>query len=362
MLEYLKKYEDLEVVVLTADKNIRKDDGLYPDLYDGVADVVKVEYIKDRFLSLIYQKPDLFSAWMSKAFKTITKKYPKNSFDAILTFSCPLSTNILGAKLKRFYGCQWIAHQSDPWVDNPYIHYNFLTKILNQKLESECFSYADKLVFVSKEATDFYKQKYPQMQEKIFCIEHSFDGKLYTNRDNEIKNDKIVFRYIGSFYAIRTPEPFFAAMKLVNEKLLQKMKFEIVGGGRIVKILIDKYCLHDFVTIVPRVSYLKSLELMHSSDILVVIDAPSQTDSIFFPSKLVDYIGSRKPIFGISPKGTSMRIIKDMGYECFEPDEMLNISNSIAKIILGEYPKKAQEAMLSQYQIESNIKILKGLI
>jgi hypothetical protein len=59
------------------------------------------------------------------------------------------------------------------------------------------------------------------------------------------------------------------------------------------------------------VGYLDGLRLSASADALLVIDAPSSTPSIFLPSKLVESIGANRPVWGITPPGTSAEVISD---------------------------------------------------
>ena len=66
---------------------------------------------------------------------------------------------------------------------------------------------------------------------------------------------------------------------------------------------------------------------------LVLIDAPSDHKSIFFPSKLVDYIGSQTPIMVISPDGASKRVAKENGLTYFD----LNETDKIADYLCSDW-------------------------
>ena len=360
-LYYLKQFDDLEIVVVTANEDSNIDKELYPDIFDNL-EVLKINnsfnmyinYIKNRFLPFIYQRPDTFTSWMDKVYREITKKY--TDFDVILTFSYPLSTNLLGMKLKEFFNSKWIAHNSDPWADNPHLHIPNYLKNYHQTLEKKVFQKADKLLFTSFETSEFYKNKYPNID--IDFINHSFDKNLYPNTSKlKTQNSKVIFRYIGSFYGSRTPKPLFEALKLMKKSELEKFEIELIGGGKKAEFLLKEYNLLN-VKVLDSVSYLKSLELMKSSDCLLVIDAPSDDISIFFPSKLADYIGSKTAIFGISPKGTTNRILKELDYPCFELDEIENIKDGILNMLNFQNEIKNIE----QYDIEQNIKKLKGFI
>jgi len=365
-LNALKDYEDLDITVLTAEDNSNLDKELYPNIYDGV-EVIKIKnnfnmyvnYIKNRFLSFFYQRPDTFTSWMKKAFSTITTKYKKNDFDIILTFSYPLSTNLLGKELKEYFDCKWIAYNSDPWIDNPHAHFKSYMKNINEDLEKESFTLADKLLFTSIETSEFYINKYPFLKKKIDYINHSFDKTLFNN--NIVKNKNITIRYIGSFYGTRTPKPLFKAIKKLDKNDLDKFTIELVGGGKKASLLLSEYKFSN-VKIIKPVSYIESLKLMNSSDYLLVIDAPSENISIFFPSKLADYIGCKKPIFGISPKGSTNRILEELDYKCYNVNNIDNIKNELENIINNKYKQSTKSELINKYDISENIVKLKGII
>ena len=45
---------------------------------------------------------------------------------------------------------------------------------------------------------------------------------------------------------------------------------------------------------------MSSLELMKTSDMLLLIDAPAEKN-LFLPSKFIDYLGAERPIWAITP-------------------------------------------------------------
>ncbi|ERJ23168.1 tpr [Campylobacter concisus UNSW1] len=342
-MRYFSLSEQYEITVVTANlKNASVDNSLYPDIFDKVKeviyieDVVKNKYIKyfiGMVLPSIYKTPDEYKKWHKKAYQSLSHKFKSGDFDLILTFSFPMSTNILGRQLKKYFKCKWVAHQSDPWTDNIFNGYN---KDINQKnvaLEKECFDAADKIIFTSIETQGFYTSKYPLLSSKFSILEHSNDPSLYPRKDN-VSGDKKVVRYIGGFYGARTPEPLYKALyKLKEDRKNIDFIFEIYGFGRSITNLLKKYDIAEYVSFKGSVSYLKSLELMVSADLLVLIDAPSEHKSIFFPSKLVDYIGSQTPIMVISPDGASKRVAEENGLAYFE----LNETDKIADYLCSDW-------------------------
>ena len=71
---------------------------------------------------------------------------------------------------------------------------------------------------------------------------------------------------------------------------------------------------------------------MKESDLLLIIDAPAKI-SPFLPSKLIDYIGANKPIFGITPQGTSQKLITEMGFLTAPPNNPKEISEKLFQMI-----------------------------
>ena len=357
-LQYLKNFNDFSITVITAKEDSRVDNNLYPKIFDGIKVHhidnnfnVYINIIKNKFFKSIYKKPDTFLNWMNKTYGQIVSEYNPGDFDIILTFSQPFSTNILGKKLKQYFQCKWIAHNSDPWVDNPYNNYNSYLKRINSRLEDECFNYTDQLLFTSMETALLYKNKYKDFENKIDYINHSFDINLYSKKIKVNNNIKII-RYIGTFYGKRSAKPILDVLNSLDKSYQDKFILEFIGSGKKTKILVNQYGFKN-VKVTNAVEYQKSLELMEEADLLLVIDAQSDQESVFFPSKLADYIGSGVEILGLSPIGTTKRIIEDMGYKCFNPDELSNIVKFIEDFIMRQNIVQSQKS--EEYNIVHNI-------
>ena len=71
---------------------------------------------------------------------------------------------------------------------------------------------------------------------------------------------------------------------------------------------------------------------MIEADALLVLDAPAEA-SVFLPSKLIDYIGARRPIFGITPPGVSASLIRELGGEVADPGDAHAIADGLSRVI-----------------------------
>lgn len=298
-----------------------------------------VSRLAHRFdLHLIDKQPDRFMNWKPAVLKAI-KGFVHNGDhpDVLVTFGSPMSDHVIGLELKQRFGWPWLAHFSDPWVDNTFKNFNWLSRSINLSLERKVVEAADRLIFTSSETVDLFMAKYPaSLRSKARVLPHAFESDSYQSRPVE-SNSKIVIRYIGDMYGRRTPEPLLSALKTIlvsQPRLLDDVFFEFVGSMH--DLDLNQMGLADLpkglVGFEPTVGYSESLDLMTSAHGLLVIDAPA-AESVFLPSKLIDYIGAGRPVLGITPPGTATRLIKDLGGWVCDPAEAKQTQEALIAFI-----------------------------
>jgi glycosyltransferase involved in cell wall biosynthesis len=265
-----------------------------------------------------------------------TQQYRVN---VLVTFAFPLVDNIIGLELKRRFKLPWLAHFSDPWVDSPFRTDDRLTRALNTRLEQNVIEAADRLVFTSGETADLVMRKYdPALRSKVRVVPHAFESHLFPKVAN-YNGEPLIIRYLGDLYQSRTPKPLFQALEILSAKepeLLQRFRFEIVGDVHDLDVeQMGQSQLRDGqVVFRPRVNYRESLSLMSSASGLMVIDAPvpKNSESVFLPSKLIEYIGADRPIIGLTPPGTASYLISRLGGWVADPGSPEQVAE-----ILGQF-------------------------
>jgi hypothetical protein len=284
------------------------------------------------------KQPDRFVNWKPAVLKTVERFVDGGDQpDALITFGSPMSDHVIGLELKKKFGWPWLAHFSDPWVDNIFKSFNWWTRSINLSLEKQVVESADRLIFTSSETVDLFMAKYPpSLRSKSRVLPHAFESNSYQPHPLET-DSRIVIRYIGDMYGRRTPEPLFAALKniLASEPLLlDGVFFEFVGSMHDLKV--NEMGLMDLpkglVEFQPTVGYAESLDLMSSAEGLLVIDAPAE-QSVFLPSKLIDYIGASRPVLGITPPGTATRLITELGGWVCDPADSDQTKETVAAFI-----------------------------
>jgi len=78
----------------------------------------------------------------------------------------------------------------------------------------------------------------------------------------------------------------------------------------------------------------EALAAAAAADVLLLIDAPSKSSSMFLPSKLIDYLMFRKPIFGITPQnGEAVDLLTRLGCLVAPAEHVGAIAAALAQIL-----------------------------
>ncbi|MDA0746917.1 MAG: glycosyltransferase [bacterium] len=318
-------------VILTVDPNctpIGQDPALCNLLPTGLRVIQTPAFEKQWAISLLVRTipatlylPDKQIGWRPYARRAAATILQEESIDLIFTNAKPFTCHLIGLDLKRQHKIPWVAYFSDPWVDNPYFQRISEWQIqYNRQMESDTLTEADGLVFNNPETATLMLHNRPPQNEACI-LPHCYDqGFFDLSRTLARPADPTgppagTFRIVhtGNFYGIRSPLPLLKALQEASKSTLPPVEVLLVG-----KIdpehrrAIDQHGLQPFVRLIDSVGYLESLSYIQTAHLLVTIDAPVTEQSVFFPSKLVDYLGAAKPILGITPPGsTTDRILKE---------------------------------------------------
>jgi len=341
----------LKVVFCGITENARQDPTIAPQIIPDSINIIRVPFHRSRFLKVIdilsdkydltwSHVPDVYRSWVKKAFRwfNVWHSHNQQPIDLVITCGQPMSDHLLGLWYTRNSSEKWIAHFSDPWTDNPFRHDNPLTARLNKQLEAKVIQKADAIIFTAPESKDLVMKKYPKSWSKrAHILPHCYDKTRY---DQSVKPspDTYVIRSIGNFYGHRTPQPLFQAVETIlneNSKVLNSVDIELIGSiEHKQKKILKKYPkANNKIKIIQSVSYRNSLQLMQKAHCLVVIDAPASS-SVFFPSKLVDYLGAHRFILALTPVGPTSRIVREQGGMVVEPGDIGEIVRFLTKICL----------------------------
>lgn len=242
-------------------------------------------------------------------------------FDLLLSCSQPHANHLLGLELKRRSGLPWIAYFSDPWTGNPYASYpSSQIRDLHARMEREVVQAADLVLYTCEEMLRFVRGRQPLLRERpAGVLPHAFVPDWYPERLRG-PSKPVRLLHTGNFYGPRTPDPLIdALLRLRAARGDDEMPLRIVSHGGMEnrhRERIRAEGLDSLIELRGFVPYLESLALMREVDGLLLIDAPTEdaAESIFLPSKLIDYLGSQTPVVALTPgRGATARVLDECG-------------------------------------------------
>ena len=233
--------------------------------------------------------------------KTQLETQLEEKIDAVITTGPPMSTHLVGQKLKKRFHLHWIADFRDPWTDIYYYNKMYPTpiaKAIDRKYERNVLLDADQVITVSDYIKKQLAAKSPAIQaSKIKVIANGFDAEDF---DLIIpKEDVFTITYTGTLAADYTIDSFIHTVKRLSTS--EKLKLRFVGkvdqgiAQKLSEQLGDSVEIHTFVAHADAIKYMKS------SSVLLLIIPNIEGNKGNLTGKLFEYIGSRTPILCLGP-------------------------------------------------------------
>ena len=319
LAKYLSRY-GWEPIILTVDLN-QKNNRRYGILENiknyaqiiEVANPKPVKYPKGLYFILkeFWSYPDEEKHWLHPALEKAKEIIENNNIDAIISSSSPVTCHIIAKELKVKYQIPWIADLRDLWSQNHNYIYNPIRKKMDEKLERETLSAADKLVTVtpiwSKQLESIYKGKI------VHCVTNGFDPE---NLNVPLKPliPKFTITYTGNIYNKQDTLKFLIALReVIDNKSIEPddidIRFYCPPNRNLIKNM-RKLGLSNVVKQYGIVSRNISLEKQKESQILLLLNWEDLNENGVYPLKVFEYLGAQRPI--LATGGFGEDVIEDL--------------------------------------------------
>jgi len=271
------------------------------------------------FIRATFFIPDARAFWIYSAKKTINKILEQHNIDMIYSSSPPYTCSIIARNLKRSKTVPWVAGFRDPWTDFISTPKRwFIPKAIDKAMEFSVFNEADAVEVAWEGITKDALQKYPNLDaQKFYHIPNGFDSEDYPNIKYQ-KNEKFTITYTGSMYGRRNPASFLIALKNLIESQQIKhelIKIQFIGRfGSEVEDMFSAFPYKECIEIIPYLPHHKSIEYLIRSDTLLLIVDESKESEEIVPGKVYEYLGTKKPIIALAPKGSAIdKLMQECG-------------------------------------------------
>ncbi|MCL1915394.1 MAG: hypothetical protein FWG17_01575 [Desulfovibrionaceae bacterium] len=278
-------------------------------------------------------KAPLWEEAVCKHAASLLKKTPHT---ALITFAQPFSDHLIGLRLKRdFPRLPWIAHFSDPWADNPYA----TPTADDHKHERETIELADALVFTTERTKKLVMRKYPEAWATrahvlAHCLEPDDIAPPHALHAIEGDEPDLHILHTGNLYDARAPYGLLFALLRLKKKGMGGIKVSFVGHAQPAFLAMLKACaLEDSIFCQASLPPVECNVLCAKADVLLVCDAPAP-ESVFLPSKLVDYLAAGRPILALTPQQSSTTdFLRDVGGFSAPPEDVEAIATTLENLL-----------------------------
>jgi glycosyltransferase involved in cell wall biosynthesis len=292
--------------------------------------------------------PDINVGWLPFAVRRGEQIIKKEGVDVIYA-TAPIYTSLLiGCLLKRKTGKPLVIDFRDPWTQNVFIKYpTRLHKKIEEKLEKFVLETADYIIANTESMRLKLIEKYPFIKGKCATITNGFDSEDFKGLVKSANREKFTIAHTGSIYGLMvdTGKYFLIALKeLVEEKREIESKIQVLFVGHPNKQivgLVKELSLQNVVKILGYTSHSESLKLMVDSAVLLLIMGAGElydekTGSLRIPGKLFEYLGAKRLILALAPRGDAADIIKSTKAGIIVPP---NDVNSIKQTVFQLFQK-----------------------
>ena len=290
----------------------------------------------------LFEIPDEEMGWILPGTVGGLSAFRRYGYDAIFSTGRPWTALLIGVLLKRLTGKPLIVDFRDPWMTNPFrIQYSPMRNRLESWLERQVIQQASVVMANTQELREEFVKRFPEQQpEKFMTLLNGFDsddfGRAFDSA-TRARSETFTITHTGFLYGKRDPMNFLEAVRLCLEQGLlvrEKVRILLIGSAELPYSLPDYLHtagLSDVVRLHAHVPYRESLDYLGEADVLLLLQPGTKTQ---VPSKLFDYIGVGKPIFGISPLdgATSHLMVEHHLGAVADPDNIQGISQALASL------------------------------
>lgn len=293
-------------------------------------------------------QPDAQVLWHRDAYRQGLQVLKDISHDAIVATGPPFSSFLLGAKLAKKTGLPLILDYRDEWdISNAYWEnkgQNSFSNWIQTRQQERVLRQAD-LVLATTPSSSAAIAGNASNKSRFTYIYNGFDPDDYPQSVNRNKEDfgkgtdRFRLSFIGTLWNLNSIEPVVTAMqKLATTSPSLAGDLELLLAGRRTpqqEAIVDRLNETPIaVSRLPFVDHSKAVQLMQSSDSLLMINSDLPKAQRIINAKTFEYMAARRSLFVVAPRGDVWDIVRDLpGTVLCEPSETDQITDDLALLI-----------------------------
>jgi hypothetical protein len=288
--------------------------------------------------------PDKHVMWPRLGFRQAKALAEKTRPDVIYSRAQSFVSHLLSLRLSASLGVPFVAHFSDPWVDNEYVPRGRYSRARNLRMERSVIEAASATTFIDGELRDFVLGKYSSaIQACGFVVPHHYDEAQLAFGAQPASGAAVEIVHLGATYGQRHPSDLFAGLARLRERrpdLAERLRVRFVGLSD--KRVAESAAAHGVsaqVTVEEPVGYSASLQMMANADWLLLLDPSRVAHPVNCPSKMTDYLAAGRPILVVSvPESPVSKLAREFECPVVAPDDADEMASVLERIAGGWNP------------------------
>ena len=251
--------------------------------------------------------PDEMIGWLPYAVSAAVKLHRQKPFDAIWTTSPPRSSSVVGLALKSRLGIPLVTEFMDPWYPQP----RPIRARFEHWLQARLLRRSERVVVMLRQHAEEFAQSFGTPAEKFVVVRNGFFEEDFTaiERLEPDGLDPKFFHlsHFGTIYSGNQGKFFVALAELLRERpeLKNRIRLHLVGFPceEVLRYARESELkeISEFHGFLPKRE--DTLQMMRSSDFLVVCWGRADFSRLAIAGKTYDYLRAGRPIIAVTEKG-----------------------------------------------------------
>lgn len=300
-------------------------------------------YIPEKILIHLDSQWSWFISASWRGYSLIQKYSPP----LLYTTAGPPTTHLAGYFLHKITGLPWLAELHDPLVIDS-LPEKGQRGAFNRWLEKTICQNASAVIFFTETALTNACQRNPEIENKGYILRPGAAPPDFSSIYYQ-KKDRIHFGHFGSLASTRNLGILIKALaELIrqNPSWHELISLDIYGSDLdpVSEEHLKRYPLHGILKRHGRLEFdpntkksgrQRVMEAMCQSDILLIVHGVDAVCDEYIPSKLYEYLLTRRPILGLAGQDTELEKILKSTDNCYcVPQEIEMTKKIMTKIVL----------------------------
>lgn len=235
--------------------------------------------------------------------------------DVVYASGPPFSTFLASHRVAARLGIPWVAEYRDNWTTNPLYRRGNVAQAINEALEKKFLRSASLVVVISDAARDELARSFPFIENRIVVASNGYDPDDLPPPLPRPRCFEIV--YAGSLHRRRDPSTLLRALAEMCEedpRFAAHVRIRFVGNvPRWVAQAADAALGSARVAMEGIQPHRIALRWCAGAAVLLAISSEAEAGSTAMTSKLMEYLGLRRPILLLAPPGPGTRLVSELG-------------------------------------------------